>query len=67
MRFSGPKALALTLLVSLGQVVPGLSGTVPSVAAAGVIPGSTQFVSVAPARLADTRPDQGAFGFTQIT
>ena len=67
MRFSGPKALALTLLVSLGQVVPGLGGVVPSVSAATFISGSSQFVVVAPARLADTRPDQGAFGFTQIT
>src|SRR6476660_9615424 len=67
MRFSGPKALALTLLVSLGQVLPGIGGAVPSVAAAGFISGSSQCVVVGPARLADTRPDQGAFGFTQIT
>jgi hypothetical protein len=67
MRFSGPKALAVTLLVSLGQVAPGLGGVVPSVSAATFISGSSQFVVVAPARLADTRPDQGAFGFTQIT
>src|SRR3954470_10928220 len=65
MRFFAPKALALTLLVTLGQVVaPNLGGTVPSVSAAF---GSSQFVAVAPARLADTRPDQGAFGFTQIS
>jgi len=68
MRFSAPKALALTLLVTFGQVVaPNLSGAVPTVAAAPFISGSSQFIVVPPSRLADTRPDQGAFGFTQIT
>ncbi|HZX56318.1 MAG TPA: hypothetical protein VFE86_16645, partial [Ilumatobacteraceae bacterium] len=68
MRFSAPKALALTLLVTFGQVVaPNLGGAVPSVSAAAFIPGSSQFVVVAPARLADTRPEEGAFGFTQIS
>src|SRR3954469_16427099 len=67
MRFFAPKAVALTLLVTLGQVVaPNLGGAVPS-ASAAFISGSSQFVVVAPARLADTRPDQGAFGFTQIS
>src|SRR3954452_14008931 len=65
MRFFAPKAAALTVLVTLGQVVaPNLGGGVPSVSA---VLGSSQFVAVAPARLADTRPDQGAFGFTQIS
>jgi hypothetical protein len=68
MRSSAPKALALTLLVTLGQIVaPNLGGAVPTVAAAPFISGSSQFIVVPPSRLADTRPDQGAFGFTQIT
>src|SRR3954469_17998071 len=67
MRFFAPKAVALTLLVTLGQAVaPNLGGAVPSVSAA-FISGSSQFVVVAPARLADTRPEEGAFGFTQIS
>ena len=40
----------------------------PSVdAAATFIPGSSQYQAVAPARLADTRAEEGAFGFTRIS
>ena len=68
MRFSAVKALALTLFVTGSQVLaPNLGGAVPSVSAAPFISGSSRFVVVAPARLADTRPDQGAFGYTAIS
>ena len=43
----------------------GLS--VPSVEAATVIPGSSAFQAVAPSRLADTRPEEGSFGYTRLS
>ena len=68
MRFFGPKAFALTLLVTAGHVaVPSLGAGLPAVQAAGVIAGSSAYQAVAPARLADTRPAEGAFGFTAIS
>jgi hypothetical protein len=39
----------------------------PTVQAAAFISGSSAYQAVAPSRLADTRPDQGAFGFTRIS
>jgi hypothetical protein len=68
MRLGARKVLAVTLLMTAGQVVvPSLGSAVASVAAASVIPGSSAFQAVAPSRLADTRPDYGSFGFTRIT
>jgi Sortase domain len=66
MKLTGPKVLALALLVA-GHVVVPMSGIVPSAGAATFIPGSSQYQAVAPARLADTRPSEGAFGFTRIS
>src|SRR6478736_2363373 len=66
MKLTGPKVLALTLLVACHVVLPSLGGAVPNVDAATFIPGSSQYQAVAPARLADTRPSEGAFGFTRI-
>jgi Sortase domain len=67
MKLTGPKVLALALLVAGHIVVPSLSGAVPSADAATFIPGSTRYQAVAPARLADTRPSEGAFGFTRLS
>ena len=68
MRFAAPKVLALTLLVTAGGVVlPSLSAAVPSVDAATFIPGSSAFQAVPPSRLADTRPEEGSFGYTRLS
>ena len=67
MKLTGPKVLALALLVAGQVVVPSLIGAVPSADAAAFIPGSSQYQAVAPARLADTRPSEGAFGFERIS
>jgi hypothetical protein len=68
MKLTGPKAFVLALLVAAGYVVvPGVGASVASVAAAGLPLGSSAYQAVAPARLADTRADQGAFGFTRIS
>lgn len=66
MRFFGPKVFALTLLVTMGHVVvPSLGAGLLAVEAA--VPGSSAYQAVAPARLADTRPEEGAFGFTRLS
>ena len=66
MKLTGPKVLVLSLLVTTGHVLsPGLGAPVPSVHAAAFIAGSSQYQAVAPFRLADTRPDQGASGFSR--
>jgi sortase (surface protein transpeptidase) len=68
MKLTGPKVFALTLLVTAGHlVVPNLGAAVPSVEAATFIAGSSRYQAVAPFRLADTRPTEGAFGFTRIS
>ncbi len=62
------KAIALTILATAGLVVePTLSITTPTVHAAGFITGSSAYQAVAPSRLADTRADEGASGFTRIS
>lgn len=62
------KVVALTILVTAGHVVvPSLGATAPTVEAAGFINGSSAYTAVAPSRLADTRPEEGAFGFTRIS
>jgi hypothetical protein len=67
MKLTGPKVLTLALLLTAGNLVmPGL-GAVPTVEAAPFISGSSQFQAVAPARLADTRPSEGAYGFVPVT
>ena len=66
MKLTGLRLFALSLLVTAGQVLsPSLGIAVPSVEAATFIPGSSQYQAVPPSRLADTRPDQGAFGFSR--
>jgi Sortase domain len=66
MKLVGPKAFALALLVTTGHVlVPGV-GVVP-VAEAAIVAGSSQYQAVTPARLADTRASEGAFGFTRLS
>ena len=69
MKSTSARALALTLLVTAGHVaLPAFVGTVPEVAAAPTfISGSSAYQAVAPTRLADTRPTEGAFGFTRIS
>lgn len=63
MQLTRPKVLLVTLLVTAGHLfVPNL-GSVPTVEAAPFINGSSRFQAVAPVRLADTRPDEGAYGF----
>ena len=67
MRFIGPKVLALTLLVTIGHVVlPSVGAGLASVQAAPPF-GSSAYQAVAPARLADTRPEEGGFGFTPLS
>jgi hypothetical protein len=64
MRFTGPKVFALTLLVTTGHLVlPSFGSGLPVVEAA--VQGASAYQAVAPARLADTRPEEGAFGFTR--
>ncbi len=66
MKLTGPRLLAFSLLVTAGHVLsPALGAAVPSVQAANLPPGSSQYQAVPPSRLADTRPDQGAFGFSR--
>ena len=65
MRFTGPKVFALTLLVIIGHlVVPSVGAGLPTVQAAPPF-GSSAYQAIAPARLADTRLEEGAFGFTR--
>jgi hypothetical protein len=66
MKLTPPKVLALTLLVAAGHLmVPSLGAAVPTVDAAAFITGSSAFQAVAPSRLADTRAEEGAFGFSR--
>jgi Sortase domain len=59
-----PKVLVLTLLVAAGHLfVPAVGPVVPTAEAATFITGSSRFQAVSPHRLADTRPEEGAFGF----
>lgn len=67
MKLPRVKALTLAVLITAGGIaVPSLGGA-PSVEAATFIAGSSAYQAVAPVRLADTRPEEGAFGFTQIS
>ncbi len=68
MRLIPAKAVALTLLVASGQLAlpnGGITSTVE--AAAQFVNGSSAYQAVAPYRLADTRPDQGVGGFSDVT
>lgn len=57
--------LGVAAVIGLGvPLVPALP--VQLVSAASVVPGSSAFTSVSPARLADTRAESGAFGFTRL-
>ena len=69
MKLTRARAVALTILVTAGHaIVPILAGSTPSVdAAATFITGSSNYQAVAPSRLADTRAEEGAFGFTRIS
>lgn len=59
-------------LVAMATVVLSGALVVPSVAAAPPRPaipvptGATSYVALTPSRIADTRPSEGAFGFTQV-
>ncbi len=67
MKFAPVKATLLTALVTAGSLVaPSFTGSTPRVEAAFTT-GASAYQAVAPHRLADTRPDQGAFGFTRIS
>ena len=68
MRLTPAKALALTILVAAGQVAaPSIVGVTSTVQAASqFINGSSAYQAVAPYRLADTRPDQGVGGFSDV-
>src|SRR5262245_36094276 len=60
---------ALRLAVALSVALSGLAivGPAPvSVLAAPAPGGSSSYVPVTPVRLADTRPAQGAYGFTNV-
>jgi hypothetical protein len=69
MQLTRAKALALTTLVIAGlAVTPTAAGVAPTAeAAAPFISGSSAYQAVAPFRLADTRADEGAYGFTRIS
>jgi hypothetical protein len=69
MKLTSAKVVALTILVTAGHsIVPCLVGLTPRVEAAGTfITGSSAYQAVTPARLADTRPEEGSFGFTRIS
>jgi sortase (surface protein transpeptidase) len=65
MKLTGPKVLALTLLVAGHVVLPNVGGVVPS--AHALDGGWSAYQSVAPARLADTRQSEAAYGgFTPV-
>ena len=67
MKLPPVKAVLLTALVTAGLLVaPSLTGATPT-AEAAFTTGASSYQAVAPFRLADTRPDQGAFGFTRIS
>ncbi|HEY7628418.1 MAG TPA: sortase [Ilumatobacteraceae bacterium] len=60
--------MAAALLITSGCVaLPSLVAEAPVAQAATLLPGSSAYQAVAPFRLADTRPDQGAFGFTRLS
>jgi hypothetical protein len=62
------QALAAFVLIATAAVVAPSAVTVaPVEAATSFVPGSAAYQAVRPSRLADTRPDQGAFGFTRIS
>lgn len=67
MQLTRVRATAAVLVIIAGCVaVPDLVAVAPVAEAATLLPGSSAFQAVAPYRLADTRPDQGAFGFTSL-
>ena len=67
MHLTRVRALAVALLTAAGCIaLPTVQGA-PAAQAATYVAGSSAYQAVAPYRLADTRPDQGAFGFTWIT
>jgi Sortase domain len=67
-RFHLTKTLALYVLVTVGVVVSPAVGPSPlAVQAATFIAGSSSYQAVPPSRLADTRAEEGAFGFTRIS
>ncbi len=67
MKLTGPKVFALTLLVVAGHVVVPSLGAPAHAVAPGYISGASAYQAVAPARLADTRPEEGAYGFTRLS
>jgi Sortase domain len=68
MHLTRVKAFGLPLFVIAGLVVtPNIAGVAPTAQAASFISGSSQYQAVAPFRLADTRPDFGAFGFAVVS
>lgn len=67
MKMTGPKAFALTLLVVASHVVVPNVGPTAHAVAPGYRPGSSAYQAVAPARLADTRPEEGSFGYTRLS
>lgn len=67
MHLARARALAVALLLAAGSVAVPTILDAPAAQAATFIAGSSAYQPVAPYRLADTRPDQGAFGFTWIS
>jgi sortase (surface protein transpeptidase) len=61
------RALAVALLTAAGCIAVPSFVRAPVARAATYVAGSSAYQPVAPYRLADTRPDQGAFGFTWIS
>jgi sortase (surface protein transpeptidase) len=62
------KSVALAVLVVAGSfAAPSVGGLASTAQAASFITGSSAYQAVAPFRLADTRPEEGAFGFTRIS
>lgn len=68
MQLTRAKVVLVALLVTSGHLfVPSVGSVLPTVEAAPFISGSSRFQAVAPARLADTRPDEGAYGFEPLS
>lgn len=62
------KAVVLAVLVTAAQaVMPSGVLPVPTASAAGAIAGTSFYQAVAPSRLADTRPEEGAFGYIRLS
>ncbi|MCO5332141.1 MAG: hypothetical protein M9961_18895, partial [Ilumatobacteraceae bacterium] len=60
------RAHAVRLAMAIVTFVTAIGAVAAAPAAAALPAGASAYVAVAPQRLADTRPSQGAYGFTTV-